>query len=81
MTMARRKFGKLKSLLFENGYTHADLVPVIGRETAYISLRMNAKKPWNTDEIRQIAAFLDIPRDEWLDYFIEDCKPVRGRAV
>lgn len=69
--MARRKFNKLKTLMYEMNVTQDDLVPVIDRSTAYISLRLTARRPWNTDEIQQIAAFLGIPREEWLDYFIE----------
>ena len=69
--MARRKFNKLKTLMYEMDVTQDDLVPVIDRSTAYISLRLTARRPWNTDEIQQIAAFLGIPREEWLDYFIE----------
>lgn len=69
--MARRKFNKLKTLMYELDVTQDDLVPVIDRSTAYISLRLTARRPWNTDEIQQIAAFLGIPREEWLDYFIE----------
>ena len=69
--MARRKFNKLKTLMYELDVTQDDLVPVIDRSTAYISLRLTARRPCNTDEIQQIAAFLGIPREEWLDYFIE----------
>ena len=69
--MARRKFNRLKTLMYELNVTQDDLVPVIDRSTAYISLRLTARRPWNTDEIQQIAAFLGIPREEWLDYFIE----------
>lgn len=78
--MARRKFNKLKALMYERDVTQADLVPVIDRSTAYISLRLTARQPWNTDEIQQIAAFLEIPREEWLDYFIEESVPP-GRLV
>lgn len=69
--MARRKFNKLKTLMYELNVTQDDLVPVIDRSSAYISLRLTARRPWNTDEIQLIAAFLDIPREEWLEYFIE----------
>lgn len=69
--MARRKFNKLKTLMYELNVTQDDLVPVIDRSTAYISLRLTARRPWNTDEIQLIAAFLGIPREEWLEYFIE----------
>ena len=75
--VARRKFNKLKTLMYELDVTQDDLVPVIGKSSAYISLRLTARKPFNTDEIQQIAAFLGIPREEWLDYFIE---PVIGPA-
>ena len=79
--MARRKFNKLKTLMYELDVTQDDLVPVIDRSTAYISLRLTARRPWNTDEIQLIAAFLGIPREEWLDYFIEPAGNPRKTGV
>ena len=46
--MARRKYAKLKALMFEKDVRQIDLEPVIGRKIAYISTRLNGKEPWNT---------------------------------
>lgn len=69
--MARRKFAKLKSLMYENEIRQIDLEPVIGRKIAYISVRMNGGRPWTTKEMEQIGTFLEIPQEQWWDYFTE----------
>lgn len=68
--MAKRKYAKLKARMFERDVRQVDLVPVLGRGIAYISTRLNAHKPWNTDEMQRIGELLDIPQTEWPDYFI-----------
>ena len=69
--MARRKLAKLKALMFENEVRQVDLEPIIGRKIAYISVRMNGQRPWNIKEMEQIGTFLNIPKEQWLDYFTE----------
>ena len=69
--MARRKYATLKALMFEKDVRQIDLEPVIGRKIAYISTRLNGKEPWNTEEIQAIGKLLEIPREQWLDYFID----------
>lgn len=70
--MARRKFAKLKALMFESEITQKDLVGVIGRKTTYISHRMTGAEPWNLNDVRKIAEFLEIPREQWLNYFMDE---------
>ena len=70
--MARRKFARLKALMYEQEITQADLVPVMGHGTTYISERLNGKQPWDTDGMRAVGNLLGIPRDQWLDYFMEE---------
>lgn len=79
--MARRKYTKLKSRMYEMDIRQIDLVPVVGRKIAYISVRMSGKAPWNTAEMKAIGEYLGIPRDQWLDYFIDDEEPQIDRAI
>lgn len=70
--MAKRKYAKLKALMYEKGIRQIDLEPIIHRKIAYIATRMCGKAPWNTAEIKAIGNLLGIPRDQWLDYFMEE---------
>ena len=70
--MARRKFAKLKALMFEQEVRQIDLEPIIGKGIAYIATRMNGQFPFNTREMQQIGDLLGIPREHWLDYFTEE---------
>ena len=71
MNMAKRKYAKLKALMYEKDVRQIDLEPGIGRKIAYISTRLNGKEPWNTQEMEAIGTLLEIPREQWLDYFID----------
>lgn len=70
--MARRKYIKLKALMYERGVSQADLAPVVGHGLTYIVRRMTGKEPWNLDDVKAIGELLEIPRDHWLDYFIDE---------
>ncbi len=70
--MAKKRYMKLKALMFEKDVRQIDLVPVIRRKTAYIAARMNGKYPWNTAEMKAIGELLGIPRSQWLEFFMED---------
>ena len=72
--MARRKFAKLKNLLFERELTQDDAAEVLGRGTTYVSRRMNGHEPWNFDDAEKLGGLLEIPRAEWADYFTEGGK-------
>lgn len=76
--MAKKKYAKLKALMFEKDIRQIDLEPVIGRKIAYIATRMNGKLPWNTDEMKAIGELLGIPKEEWLDYFTEEPAPKKA---
>lgn len=69
--MARRKFSKLKALMFEKEIRQIDLEPIVGRGINYISRRFNGKEAFNTKEMQSIGTMLEIPKEQWLDYFIE----------
>lgn len=77
--MARRKFAKLKALMYEREVIQADLAEALGRSQTYIVVRMGGKEPWNLEDIQTIGAMLDIPREQWLDYFIDT--PATGREA
>lgn len=59
--MAKRKYAKLKALMYEKDVRQIDLEPVIGRKIAYISTRLNGKEPWNTQE--KPCAVAGVPPD------------------
>lgn len=79
--MARKKFAKLKARMYAMDVRQVDLVPVIGRKTAYITTRMSGKSPWNTAEMKAIGDFLGIPKEQWLDYFMDEEDPEIAKAV
>lgn len=69
--MARRKFSRLKSLMYERELTQSDLTEVVGRGKTYISRRLNGKEPFNTEDIKIISDMLNIPLSECTEYFFE----------
>ncbi len=77
--MARRKFARLKSALYEAELTQADIARACGRGTTYISRRMNGREPFNTADMLVIGRLLDLPRDQWLNYFVDG--PVQEGAA
>ncbi|MFR8012247.1 MAG: hypothetical protein ACLU8W_10900 [Clostridia bacterium] len=68
----RRKFSKLKALMFEQEISQEYIARQLGRGTTYVARRMNAHEPFTTEDMRIIGNLLDIPRSEWLDYFMEE---------
>lgn len=70
--MARRKFAKLKALMFEQEVTQADIAKAAGRSKTYIASRMTGREAFDLNDMRIIASLLDLPREKWLDYFMED---------
>ncbi len=69
--MARRKFAKLKTAMFEAEITQADLARATGKGITYISRRMNGHEPFDLEDVRKIGMLLHIDRAQWLDYFME----------
>lgn len=70
--MARRKFAKLKTAMYEAELTQDDLAKACERGKTYISRRLNAKEPFTTNDMKAIAGLLGLPREQWLDYFLDD---------
>lgn len=69
--MARRKFAKVKALMYEQGITQFDIAHQIGRSGSYVAKRMNALASFTLEDVRMIGTMLSIPREKWLDYFLE----------
>lgn len=70
--MARRKFAKLKTAIFEAELTREDLAKACGRGVTYISRRLNAREPFDTEDMKAIGNLLGLDRARWLDYFMDD---------
>ena len=73
--MARRKFAKLKNIMFEKELTQEQAARMLKRSTTYISYRMNGREPFNFAEAAILAEALDIPREAWADYFTDEAEP------
>lgn len=67
--MARRKFAKLKALMYEKEITQLDVAHQIGRSGSYVAKRMNSQASFTLEDIRTIGTMLSIPREKWLEYF------------
>lgn len=65
-----RHYTKLKGKLFEMGITQKELQPIIDRGQVYITTRLNQHKPWTGEEITKLGEYLEIPREQWPDYFL-----------
>lgn len=68
----RKKFLKLKTLMFEKEITQEDIARQLGRGTTYVSHRMNGHEPFNTRDMKIIGDLLGIHSLQWGDYFIEE---------
>lgn len=69
--MRKRKFSKLKGLLFANSLTQEDVAQLLGRGRNYVTRRMNGQESWTFEDAAAMAGCLNIPRAEWADYFLE----------
>lgn len=69
--MRKRKFSKLKGLLFANSLTQEDVARLLGRGRNYVTRRMNGQESWTFEDAAAMAGCLNIPRAEWADYFLE----------
>lgn len=72
--MARMRFWKLRTIMFEREITIKELASQIDRCATYLSLRMNGREPFTTTDIKKIATELDIPKTEWVECFMEEWK-------
>lgn len=69
--MAKRKFAKLKNLMFEQELTQDEAARLLGHSKTYICRRLNGHEPFTFDDAQKLGGQLEIPRTEWADYFIE----------
>ena len=69
--MARRKFAKLKALMYEQGVTQLDVASKIGRGPSYVAKRMNALASFTLADMCTIGTMLGIPREDLLLYFLD----------
>lgn len=64
-----RPHARLRGALIAAGIDEKELARKLLRGTAYISLRMMGKKPWQMDEAYAIMDMLRIPHDQLPDFF------------
>lgn len=67
--MTNFKYNKLKGRLVEYGYNTTDLAKLLGLSKSTISLKLNNIRDFTSSEMLYIAEWLDIPREEIVDYF------------
>lgn len=66
---SNRRMIKLKARMFEMGITQQEVANAIGKGLAYTCRRCNGWIPWNIQEMTVIGTMLELPREQWLDYF------------
>lgn len=66
------KYSELLAEMARRGVNKSDLAEICSRSSGYVSQRFNLDKEWSIEDIRKIAAALEIPKAEWLHYFFED---------
>lgn len=64
------KYIKLRQRLIAADADQSDIARILKRSIPYVSLRFTGKYPWDADEMAQIGAWLQIPHEEFYDYFI-----------
>lgn len=70
--MVRAEFYAIKALMFKTKTTQDDLSLRMGKSKTYLNRRLTGKEPFNTYDIKLIAKELDIPKENWLEYFFEE---------
>lgn len=70
--MPKRKFAKLKVLLFEQEFTQDDVAKLLGRGRGYVSARLNGHASFTLSDAGKLARLLDIPKEKWAEYFAEE---------
>ena len=63
-------YTKLKGRMFERGVTQKDLQVITGRGQSYVTTRVNQHKPWTCKEMKAIGELLEIPQEQWAEYFV-----------
>lgn len=70
--MARIKLAKLKALMFKDEITQADIAKAAGHSQTYVANRMTGREVFDLKVMKVIAKLLNLLRDKWLDYFMEE---------
>lgn len=78
--MRKRRFSRLKTAIFEKELSQAFIAKKLGRGTTYLSRRMTGREPFTTADMARIGAILGIPREEWLDYFMDEPQSQAGEV-
>lgn len=52
---------EIRVLMARRRTSQTKLAELLGRSQPYISRRMNAKEPWDLDDLVGIAAYFDVP--------------------
>lgn len=60
---------KLKGKIKEKGYTQEDVAKHINIAPSTFSTKINGSVFFNQDEIHQIAIFLQVPDEQYKEYF------------
>jgi transcriptional regulator with XRE-family HTH domain len=67
--MTNFNHNKLKGRLVEYGYGRKDLAELLGVSQSTISQKLNSVRDFSTSEMLCIMEWLDIPKEEIVDYF------------
>ena len=66
-----RKFHKLRVRLAECEMRQGDVAQAAGIAKSTMTARMKGYQPWTSDEIMAVAKVLNIPREQFGEYFFE----------
>ena len=67
-------FRKLKTVMFSNDVTQAELSKVLGVSETYMTHRMTGRYPFTMDDAYKICDYLHLPYSELSTYF-----PLNGK--
>ena len=66
-----RKFHKLRVRFAECEMRQGDVAQAAGIAKSTMTARMKGYQPWTSDEIMAVAEVLNIPREQFGEYFFE----------
>lgn len=66
-----RKFHKLRVRFAECEMRQGDVAQAAGIAKSTMTARMKGYQPWTSDEIMTVAKVLNIPREQFGEYFFE----------
>lgn len=70
----KKPYLALRRRIEDEGLEHLTLAAMAGMKKDTLSIRLNDKKPWKSDEITAICSVLHIPQDEIGKYFFPAVK-------